>query len=485
MHGLLMKRCIEGDSAMGIIDSYNEAKYDVILEKYLYNALNTPFTRTSRKFPEQFVILKYTLFSSYNLGCYLDCLKLLKKAVAIIPFRDSYWDPRTRAILAEIALEALCYCFFNNKSEHLKIETDLQQQIENTIDCIPELFSAANIPVSQLFLDHQMLYEEHKKGNYPYYIVKFLYPYDPPFDKYTFNLQSCAPYISLTVDKVPRDRDCYTSFEFKVYGYTKADTCWQGAIWQYRDQFPAVKNTLPLLNMMLLLTASATPGRFIPPYCIEQVSSVELAQFAGNNSRIKWCIGTNFLAQWVGGNAPKQSFTEDNLKHLNKLMIDSYGCKHFVLQYNQAKNNISAGLYVESFLLFCSCIESMFYYWCENIATICGKQNEYQIFSKCKISKCHSCDLYKKSGIEKKVDLGMEPSVFAHINFLKTECGINKKQSKGLQKLLEKARNDKLRNDVVHGRINEVRLSNLKETEQAITDIQNLFLKIQQDVQRL
>ncbi|KAF5071760.1 hypothetical protein DSECCO2_209260 [anaerobic digester metagenome] len=465
---------------MNIVDLYNEKKYDIILEKHLQNALNIPFTRTSRKFAEQFANLKYTLFSSYFLGCYLDWLKLYKKAIAIVPLRESYWDPKERAFLAEASLEALCFLFFN-KNERAGVEIDIAEKIEKTIEHIPALFSAANIPIDQSILSHQTLFEEYKKGNYPYYIVKFLYPYDPPFEKFTFNLQSCSPYILLTVDRVPREVDCYTSFEFKVFGYTKADTSWQGPIWEHRERFPEVKKALPLLNLMLLLAADATPGRFISPYCIEQVSSVELSQYAGNDSIINFCMGTDFTAQMVGGNVPTHTFTSDELMHLNKLIINNYGCKHFVMQYHQARNNISAGLYVESFLLFCSCIESMLYYWCENIATLCGKQNEYLLFSNSKISKCDSCDLYKKSGIEQKVDSGMEPSVFAHIEFLKSECGIKKKQSQELKKLVSKARNDKLRNDVVHGRINEVSLSNLKETEQAILAIQNLFISIQRD----
>ena len=236
---------------------------------------------------------------------------------------------------------------------------------------------------------------------------------------------------------------------------------------------------------MLFHISEANPGKFIPPYRIEQVSSVELYQYAYEGGEaVHSCIGTDFTGQWVGGNVPVKVFSETELQSLNKRLVENFGCMHFVLQYHQAKNNISAGLYVESFLLFCSCVESMLYYWCENIAALCGKQSEYIMFSNNKISKCDSCELYKNSNLKEKIDGGMEPSVFAHIEFLKTDCGITNPQSRTLKKLISKARNDKLRNDVVHGRTNEVSLSILKETEQAILSIQTLFVTIQKELQK-
>jgi len=465
---------------MPLFDLYATQKYDVILDKYLKDVMNVKIARTNRRFEERFSELMYTLFSSYMLGCYSDCIKLYQKAISIIPLVDDYWSPVKLVQLAEIRLISMCFCLFN--ANEFEYSIDIISELDSLVDEIPILLKNANMN-NDLIAKHCVLYDQYKKGNHPYYIVKYLYPYEPMFDTYTFNLQTCPPYVSLTVKRVPREHDCFTSFEFKVYGYTKADTFWKGHCWENQDRFPAVKKTLPLLNLYLLRIAGATPGRFLPLFSIEQVSSVELSLFAGNNEMIHYCNGTDFTGQWVGRNVPERILTNEELQYLNDLIISNYGCRHFVMQYHQAKNNISAGLYVESFLLFCTSLESMLYYWCEQIATKYGKCDEYQKFSKTKISSCDVCDLCKESNIDKKPNKGTEPNVAEHINYLVINCGVKKESANKINDFIRKARGYSLRNDIVHGRVNEVSLSQLTKTEQAIMSIQEAFLDIEKELQ--
>ena len=96
-----------------ITDLYAQKKYDEILEKHLENVLTTSFNRTSRKFPERFIELKFTLYSCYHKGYFFDCIKLLKKAIGIIPFKEDYWSPQERVNIVEIAFFSLLYAYFN------------------------------------------------------------------------------------------------------------------------------------------------------------------------------------------------------------------------------------------------------------------------------------------------------------------------------------------------------------------------------------
>lgn len=466
-----------------ITDLYAQKKYDEILEKYLENTLNCSFNRTNRKFPERFIELKFTLYSCYHKGYFFDCIKLLKKAMIIIPFKEDYWSPQERVNMLEVAFFSLLYTYFNFEDSDFSDKDRIKLGLDQVLTIISHTYESANFVLDERLQKHIHLYKEYQSGKQPLYVVKFLYPYEPPITASSFDLKPCFPFMSLKIDKVPREFDCFTSFEFTILGYTNADTFWEGPTWKNRERFPVVKKILPLLNMMLLLIAEATPGRFITPYCIEQVSSVEIYQYPYKGGEATHCcIGTDFTAQWVGGNVPKRTFCEQELQYLNQRLINTYQAKPFVRLYHQAKNNISAGLYVESFLLFCTCAEALLYHWCDIISNLCGKQTEYKMFTASKFSACDRCDFWNNSKSNNKPDKGREPTAFRYIDFLEEVCGLSKANAKRLKHFFSKARNDNLRNDVVHGRSIEVTLSQLKESEKALFDMQNLFVDIQKKI---
>ena len=464
---------------MEIEDLYRAGKYTEIVDGNLQHIYNTNLQRGKPSFLKKFEETKYILFSCFYLGYYNDCLKLLKKLTATVPVSDSLWKPFERANLAKISFFSLLYALFNREEIFPETEVDISSEIDKTLEYLHPSYEAARLQLDSGFQRHIDLYNDFKQGKQPFYSVKFLYPYEPPFGEYTFNLKQCTPYITLKVCKVPRDSDCYTSFEFVINGYTNADTFWKGPAWEHRERFPAVRKVLPLLNLIILLAAEATPGKFVAPYCIEQVSSVELAQYAYDGSApIHSCLGTDFTAHWVGGNAPKRKLSNEELSYLNDRINAHYGAKHFVTLFHQAKNNISAGLYAESFLLFCICVESMLYHWCGVIADLSGKRKEYDIFCEKDISPCDSCNLYKQSKEAEKPSKGQKPNTFRHIKWLQDECGVSKADAKKLRGFIDKARNNQLRNDIVHGRDVNVTLANVNEAEKYIFMIQDIFQTI-------
>ena len=79
-------------------------------------------------------------------------------------------------------------------------------------------------------------------------------------------------------------------------------------------------------------------------------------------------------------------------------------------------------------------------------------------------------------------DEGRYPNVFQHIRFLKDQCGITNDQKRALAKCISTARNNELRNDVVHGRSNSVPLAVLKQAEEAIMQMQSTFVEIENEI---
>ena len=331
------------------------------------------------------------------------------------------------------------------------------------------------------------LYKDYCNGKLPYYTLSFTIPYSPFVKEYTFDLSKCFPYISMTIKEEPRTlpdgniQDVFTSIEFKLYGFTNQSPRWMGDSWTKREKLPHIKKCLPFLNMLFLYAGNSTKT-FMPTICIEQISSTSISQYTNDNEQITWSMGTDFTSEWVGLNVPKHYYTPDELKQLNDWVVQSYGCDCFVTLFQQAKNNVSAGLYVESFLLLCSCSESMIYYWCRRLCEILGIALEYDEFSKKQISACDSCQLFKNSEETEKHHKGMEPSLFQHIKFINTRCNLSSQQGKHLFKLISKVRNDKLRNEIVHGRTNSVSLTEIQQSIDSLMKLQDLFIEIEKQI---
>lgn len=462
---------------------YDLPGYDIIV-KDLKSVLNAKYIHTDIKIKQKIERMRRVLFACYDNNFYFDCLRILKNVLQTMPLNNIRWSDEAKKDIARISFVSLLYYYFN----HGEIdEYDSSINIDRTYNYVKAIYDKLNLPMTNDLINCIRIYKANKNGYKPYYRVKYLYPYEPPCKPYTFDLKDCYPFIQFAVDKVPRDFDCFTSFEFKVYGYTCSDPFWRGPEWENREKYPAVKKTLKILNMMLLAIAE-TSGRFIYPYKIEQVSSVEIFQYIeGNEQPISASpLATDFSAQFVGGNVSKMNFTDDELENLNLLLVDKYKAKPFVMMFHSARNDKLAGLYVESLMMYSSCLEAMVYHWCEEIAGIVGKAEEYKEFAETETSVCQNCELHKQYGQKGQYcSSQMLPSVFRHFKFLENECGITSKEIKNLRKEFASARGENLRNDVMHGRTDNITLAELNAIDEHILKLQNVFVSIEEGLQKI
>lgn len=441
---------------------------------------NKEFLENSQKSKESIDTLYHLAAACEQCGYYCDYLTILKKLHAIFPLTLENWKIDTLILFSNFALESLLYCLFNNEAENLEIDYCITEQIEKVLSFQDKLIDAPKDGYTKRQQDLRNLYVDLKNDKQPIYIVEFLYPFEPIVPDYTFDLSQCYPYISMEVKRVPRDRDSYTSYKFKVYGLIKPDIFWRGPKCETQEKMPPVKSALSIVNMMLLQAVKASPGKMILPYNIEQVSTVTMFQYRWNQKEPilgGTITGTDFTAQWVGGNAQWHSFTQDEMTELNRRVVNLYSSRLFVTTFHHATNLLSSGFNLEGFLLLCTSCEGMVYYWCEEIAKLCGIENAYRGFLGTKKSKCDSCELFKKSSISKPY-AGMEPSIFENFDFLlRKEC-ITKSENKQLRKYLSKVRNGNLRNRTAHGSNNEVSKHEAEESLNALFEMQNIFVKI-------
>lgn len=412
---------------MDINELYKQQNYPAILDSFLETVIKCKYKRNSPKINSQIDMLVKTLYSCFHCGAYSEVLELLDIA-STIDFVD--WNGH-RADFLYFEFDALLYYLFNN-DEYSGDDTLIDGRINDIIPKMEDAFLKEGITLSDNSINLIKLFRDYKDGLSPYYVLEFLYPYAPPFGEGVIDLQGCGKYLSLSIKAIPREHDTITSFSFKIEGYTHEKLFWPGHTWKNKERFPIVKKVLPLLNLILLRSAGANPGVFIPLYNVEQVSSAHTNVYAHDGTLIHGTIfETRFDTQWSGGNVLTHVFSEQEFKALSEDVKQHYDCTHYFIQFHQARNNMNAGLYVESFLLFCTCAESMLYNECNYIASLCNKQKEFMLFCTTKQSRCKDCEHFKKlQELEEKElklpDNGIVPSVFSDLDFLTENCGVSK-----------------------------------------------------------
>ena len=464
------------DKIEAIKDLYIKKQYHTILDQYLDEVIAYEFEENAPDLASKVDATVMTLYSCFYCGAYNETLVLLDKVSGIKFVKWGQW----KIDFLHFRFDALFYYLFNQEEYSSNVE-EIIPRLEEIVHKIVLEYESAGIHLDGDLSSRIKVFEDYKLGHMPYYDVEFLYPYEPPFGGGVLDLTGCGPFISLTIKAVPRDKDVFTSFSFRITGYTNTDTFWPGHTWKSKERLPVVRKTLPTLNLILLRAMCAVPGKFVPLYNIEQVSSVSITSYAYDGAIIRQTIlSALFDAAWAGGNVPAISFNAEDFGQLSKDIRAHYGATHFFMQFYQAKNAMNAGMYVESFLMFCTAAESMLYWWIGRIAELSGVLEEYLLFSESKMTKCSECALLPSGAAYP--DEGRYPNVFQHIRFLKDQCGITNTQKRALAKCISTARNNELRNDVVHGRTNSVPLAVLKQTEEAIMQMQSTFVEIETEI---
>lgn len=464
---------------MDIGEKLEKGQFEEILRQHYESVKNQSLkSKKSEKYEKRINKLFGVYFACYNLGFYKNCVDLGNKILEQIT--NVHLSRKSRMDIYHVYYESILYCFIN-RIEFLNMTyLDFNKKIE---DLSHNKLVMDNPDNNDLLL----IYNDYCNGKMPYYVLSFLIPYTPIIKDHEFELSKCYPFISMTIKENPRTldngdvKDVFTLVEFKIKGITHKNPLWEGDDWEHKERLPHIKKCLPILNMLYLYAGNSTKT-FVPTICIEQISSTKVAQYTHDDKHVNGSTGTDFNSHWVGLNVPKYVFTIDELNQLNDWIVTSYGSEVFVSLFQQAKNNISAGLYAESFLLLCSCSESMFYYWCGRLCKLVGVHEEYEQFSKSKISSCDKCPLYEKSEDKTKYHAGMESSIYKHIDFLVDKCELTKQHEKELKKILSKIRNDTLRNDIVHGRTNKVSLFQVNQSIDLLMELQQNFLNIEKQI---
>lgn len=457
---------------MTIHEMYSKKMYAELLDTYLEKILNKPIFPNKDNFSKKLSELCLINYTCSYLKCYKNFLQTCRKIFNILPITDNRFEKNLTFYLENI-LVSLIYFLINPKDSDW-IEFDIKDKINQVISFIDK----NNISTERIE-QHKKVYEDFLQNKMPQYIIKILYPHQKIFQNHTFDLKGKNGYQYITVNTLPRKgSEPLTQFEVAKIGYTCQDPIWMGPDWLAPKQKYQIYDANKIINLLILLAGNGLSKKSVSILSIEQVSTIEVNLMDADGSRIGWTSVTDFTAFGKRSSTQYREYLDEEFDNLNVALVNMIGCEHFAIMYQQAKNNMLAGLYVESFLLLSSVFEAMFYYWTKLIATKFNIADAYTEYIESNVGGCLECDLYNQHKGGEIVKKGMKPSIFSCVKFLKEQGVFNQTQYSKLNRLISKAKNDNLRNDVVHGRTNEVTYDILMSVDNAILEIQKLFCDI-------
>lgn len=457
-----------------ISELFKSKKYEEIIESKYANILKNGIRKEKKGFCEDIVLLEYLCPAAYYSGYYYDYLVLIDILFSKIPLKDDFYITNNKVFYMETAMESLLYCLINGIEFG---KWDNEESLLKIIDVLPYYYKA-NGSDNKLFNDIKNMYEIYKSGKMPHYDVCLFIPYTLNFTHYDFDLQNAPPFLNMKVEREKRGNVEGMKFTVNIQGFIKADMCWKGAKWEERQELYVATPALNLINRLLLIISENEPCEFIPRIRSEQLTSVDIQQFNGNDELYHSCYGSMFSGKFLTKWFKSGSYTEEELSKLNDVLIKTYDYPLYASLFHRVKNTINAGLYEESIMMLFSCLEATVYYWCEKLSQ---KHNIYERYLEfqSKKSRCSECELYKKEEKPKGIkETKLPPSIRQYPNFLMDNGIIDNVTKKKITKLIVKSQNDDLRNELMHGKIEKVTLAQVEVSQKCIQELNEIFISI-------
>ena len=430
--------------------------------------------RTGKNWSKDWHGYKLLCSSLFLKGCYYDCLTVMKALFSDEHFNSDALTSREKAHFVECALESLLYCVFNENPLNIDAKKDLEMVLEKA----PQYYNSCTEYRDDKYHNIKELYDKFLTGHPPYYTVSFFVPLVLNFDNYTFDLSGAPPYRSMTVKQEMHGSVSGMLFSTTINGFIKADSFWEGPLWDERQKLAVATLPLNMINRLLLIIAEGDTQDFMPRIRPEQLSSILIHQYMGDGKDYHWCDGTMFDGQFIKKWVQRAAYGQETLQAINQILVQNYNFPLYATLYHQAQNVMNAGLYEESIMLFFSCIEATVHYWCTHLSVLNGVVAEYAEFE-AKKHVCRNCSLYQERPTARGVSSSeMPPSIRSYPGFLKKQKIINADQEKRLRKLIVEAQNDDLRNKMMHGEKGRVSLSQVENCRKTIYKINEIFISI-------
>lgn len=436
--------------------------------------------RDVHQFCYYYITLEYALLSAYELGVYFDCYEIGKTLYRIVPEEDEKppCDLQNSAALLERYIEACLYCKINQYSNY-----DCQKDIPFLLNILFGKYSKLNIVPSDLAKNIKEINDRYSLGEKPYYEVECSINYHLPMNDGDYPFCSYKNIKNINIKTITRNKNTdyemhFTRFKIQSEGFIRANGDWSGPTIVESVPLYNTRKAIDVINEFLIVIAKADNANYYPFAYAEQVDTHIVTQYLFSGEVHNYSNFANFGSNPIS--IPKRSgaFTSEQNETLLKLLSSTESIPLYEKLIIIGRENVSIGQYTEAFMLLNSAVESLVYTKVEELAKHLNCQNEFSAFEVPK-SKCDDCPLYSDSTNRNVVKTSeLPPSIFHYADFLFTINAITKKDSQLLKQLIGRARNDDLRNKLMHGRLSMVSISDVKTLLDSIEKIDSFFKAI-------
>lgn len=426
--------------------------------------------------PEQLLKLLYSLYSASELCLFNEFKRIFPYYINIIHKNNKLEPPsgyHNHACLMQHNLMSSVFQLYQGDGDCDDIKDALQLLLFWT-ERVPnqEKFNAFNFKLIKLA---RLILNEKKP---PFFIISFKLPFSLPLSDGTYEIKTIARVKSISIKSFSAtnltsrigDRH-FCDVEIKVEGFTKTDNYWSGPNLanQYHESWN-IQLALLVINRVILHAKLLNESLRLVLASTNDIGTARTIQYDGNDEEFHFSLALGFGGFALVDALSKQELNQEQVSVLAEKLITSELLLHEEL-YAQTLIERGDMNLIGAFYLLNSATEAMIDHFLFSLAIKIGRLELYEQFM-IGNSYCFKCDIFKnQANIIEPPQAANPPSLFQKISLFKKMELMSSKQVRNMQNILSKIRNDKMRNEITHGRRNNI--SNVL-VDNAISQFQEL-----------
>ncbi len=415
--------------------------------------------KSFEQFAERFLNLSYALLSAGEANLFNEFKRIFPSYIAIL-MRDEDGKPpigyHNNAILMQRNFTASLFQFYETNGQTNNVPEALEL-LSKWTGRVPDKskFEATNSKLVSLVTSPTT-------GKSPYFIISFKLPFALPLPNGSYQVGGILDAKTITiesfsaVDVTSRIGDRHFSkIEIKIRGYTCTNNYWIGPdLEALSKESRNSKLALTITNQIILNAKLVDESLRLVLASQNDIGNITTTQYDSNDEQFHFSMALGFGGFALVDVLSRQELNEQQVRQLSKNLIDDL-LLHEEL-YAQALIERSNMNLIGAFYLLNSSAEAMIDYFLTSLSTLKEKKEQFEMFIKGD-SYCKKCDLFKAATtIIEPPRSALPPSPFHKLKFIQ-EIGFGSSSDvRRIQSMLSRIRNDKMRNDLSHGRNNNI-----------------------------
>lgn len=447
-------------------------------EKYVFNS--------SSDFTSYFMSLTSALRSASEKKLYDDFLQIFPKYKAIIqayPNKEPPTGFHNNAIFFQFNMTALLYSYFTYKTILI---ADLRLAIEELSFWTSKVDDKSSFEEPNKKLVE--LVESVIAKESIYYTIEFNMPYHIPLEDGIYELSfndkivGVETHLLKSDDLVSFNKDRFFSkIKLTIQGFTNCDAYWMG---------PSIKNLnsesstllmqiLEIMNNFIMRIKLFDNNVKIHMITADDIGRITTEQFYSNGNQYHMSMALQLSGLSMVDVLSAQK-VEGDVEDFRKNIFDSELLLYEEL-FSIALIDYSNENYLSAFMILHSATEAMIEWYLKSYCYITNKIEFYDNLMS-GTSMYEDCQIYlEKQHDEANYEYPIKtniPSLMTQVKRVLMEAGIVNTEIRKISKLINKIKQDSLRNDLIHGRKRNVLRGEISSSLQYFKELEHELEKI-------